>query len=318
MKKVQLAGTGEKVSAICMGTMYFGSKVPERVSFELLDYYTNQGGDFLDTANKYASWIPGFKGGESEELIGKWMKERNNRDELFLTSKVGFAYGWFPQNLKRDTIISECEKSLKRLGVETIDLYFAHTFDVNIPEAEIMESFRLLKKSGKIRFVGASNFTLGRLAIANNAAELSGWEGFIALQQRHSYIQPWLGASFGTQLVLTPDHLEYCKMKGITMMGYTPLLGGAYVCKDMVLPLQYQNVENAQRLKILNELSTEIGATPNQLVLAWMMQNDPVVLPIVSASSLAHLRENLRAAELVITPEQITLLNNNPDALLIN
>lgn len=315
MKTAPLANTGESVSVVSLGTMYFGSKVPERDSFALLDYYTNQGGNFLDSANKYASWVPGFKGGESEELIGKWMKERNNRNELFLTSKVGFAYGLVPQSLKREIIISECEKSLKRLGVETIDLYFAHTFDVNIPEAEIMESFRLLKQSGKIRFAGASNFTTGRLAIANNAADQSGWEGFIALQQRHSYIQPWLGASFGTQLVLTPDHLEYCRIKGMAIMGYTPLLGGIYGQRELWIPQQYENVKTTERLKILNELAFEIGATPNQLVLAWMFQNNPPVLPIISAGSLSHLKENLGAAELVLLPEQIIRMNNNPDSI---
>ena len=112
----------------------------------MLDYYSEKSGSFLDSANKYASWVAGFKGGESEELIGEWIKQRGNRDELFLSSKVGFPYGNIPCSLKKDIIISECERSLRRLGVETIDLYFAHSYDPLTKPDEVMSAFIRLKE----------------------------------------------------------------------------------------------------------------------------------------------------------------------------
>jgi len=141
-----------------LGTMYFGSRVDERASFDILDCYVAHGGTFLDSANKYASWVPGFQGGESECLIGRWMKDHGNRHQLFITSKVGFPYDNIPRSLKKETIVSECEKSLTRMGVDAIDLFFAHAFDeATLPE-ETMEAFYQLIKSGKIRFAGASNY----------------------------------------------------------------------------------------------------------------------------------------------------------------
>jgi len=146
MEKVELGQTRELISCMGLGTMYFGSRVDEETSFKLLNKYVESGCSFLDTANKYASWIPGFQGGESESLIGKWMKQKNNRQNMFITSKVGFPYGNIPRSLKKEIIILECEKSLKRLGVEVIDLYFAHAFDNNTPQEETMEAFHSLKK----------------------------------------------------------------------------------------------------------------------------------------------------------------------------
>lgn len=141
MQKVKLGNTKTKISCMGLGTMYFGSKTDESTSFALLDKYIEWGGSFLDSANKYASWVPGFKGGESECLLGRWMKQRGNRQQVFISSKVGFPYGEIPRSLKKDIIISECEKSLKRMGTETIDLYFAHAHDAETPVEEIMEAF---------------------------------------------------------------------------------------------------------------------------------------------------------------------------------
>lgn len=122
IRKIILGSTIQVISCIGLGTMYFGSKTDEHNSISLLDLYTEYGGNFLDSANKYASWVPGFQGGESEMLIGKWMKQRQNRQQMFIASKVGFPYGNIPRSLEKKIIISECERSLKRLVVETIDL----------------------------------------------------------------------------------------------------------------------------------------------------------------------------------------------------
>ena len=188
MRKITLGKTGIEISVLGLGTMYFGSKLDERTSFRLMDLYQEHGGNFLDSANKSASWLPGCKGGESEMLISKWLKQRGRAADLVIATKVGFPYGDVPRSLKKEIIISECELSLRRLGVECIDLYFAHAYDPDTPIEETMEAFHQLKKAGKIRYVGASNYMAWRLEEANSLAELKDWEEFCCLQQRHTYV----------------------------------------------------------------------------------------------------------------------------------
>ncbi len=313
IRKIELGKTGEKISCMGLGTMYFGTKVEERTSFDLLDFYTEQGGTFLDSANKYASWVPGFQGGESEKLIGKWIREKGNRKDVFITSKVGFPYGDVPRSLKREIIISECERSLKRFDAETIDLYFAHAYDAMTPVEETMEAFYLLKKSGKIRFAGASNFYGWQLFEANAIAQQQGWEGFCCIQQRHTYLEPTLRADFGTQLLLTPEILELCQTKNIAMMAYSPLLGGVYVRNDHLIPIQYQSKLNEFRLIQLREVAGELQVSPNAVVLAWMMQSSPLIIPMVTGSKVAQLEENLIAASITLSKEQLDRLNQKFD-----
>lgn len=309
MENVRLADTNVQISQIGLGTMYFGTRVNDQISFNLLDYYSEQGGSFLDSANKYASWVPGFQGGESEKLIGKWMKERGNRNDLFITSKVGFPYGEILRSLNREIIVCECEKSLKRMGVETIDLYFAHAFDDATPLDETMEAFFQLKKSGKIRYAGASNFYGWQLSEANSAASRQGWEGFCCLQQRHTYLDPGLRTDFGTQLLLTPEIQKLCAERKITLMAYSPLLGGAYVRDERGIPVQYQSVVNDFRLTILGEVANELQVSANAVVLAWMMQSSPRIIPMVTGSSVSQLKENLIASSVALSKEQFERLN---------
>ncbi|WP_066631048.1 aldo/keto reductase [Labilibacter marinus] len=309
MQKVQLGKTEETISIMGMGTMYFGTKVDKKTSFELLDRYVEVGGNFLDSANKYASWVPGFNGGESELLLGEWMKARNNRADMFITSKVGFPYEDIPRTLKKEVIISECERSLKRLGVDTIDLFFAHAYDVNTPIEESMEAFNLLKEQGKIRHIGGSNFPSWRLEQASNCAQQNGWDSFTCLQQRHTYLSPNLRAPFGNQLLITPEIEDYSQANGLTLMGYSPLLSGAYSKDDVEIPLQYQSAIADSQLKTLKEIAQEQNCSSNQLVLAWMLHSVPQVLPIVAASRMEQLNENLEAKDIVLSAEQMERLN---------
>jgi aryl-alcohol dehydrogenase-like predicted oxidoreductase len=309
MRKVKLGMTDAEVSCISLGTMYFGSQMDEATSFTILDHYVSQGGSFIDSANKYASWIPGFQGGESETLIGKWMKLKGNRQNLFITSKVGFPYGDIPRSLKKEVIISECEKSLKRLDIETIDLYFAHAFDSETPIEESMEAFYQLRKAGKILYVGASNYYGWQLSGANMVAQNQGWEGFCCLQQRHTLLDSGLRAHFGSQLVLTPEIQEFCKEKNITLMAYSPLLSGAYVRSDVPIPVQYQSSINDKRLEVLKGIASDLNTSVNAIVLAWMMQSSPLVIPVVGGSSVAQMEENLSSLSLILTGEQMNHLN---------
>lgn len=305
MEKIELGKTGVSVSCIGLGTMYFGTRVGEQDSFKIIDHYVEHGGSFFDSANKYASWEPGFSGGESEHLIGRWLRQRNNRKEVFIASKLGFPYGDIPRSLRKEIIVSECEKSLKRLGIEVIDLYFAHAYDSDTPVDESMEAFYLLKRQGKIRYAGASNHYAWQVVEANMAARRSGWEGFCCIQQRHSYLEPSLRANFGNQLLYTPELQFLCQEKGITPMAYSPLLGGAYVRDDRLFPVHYESATNDFRLRQLKRLAAEMNMSSNALVLAWMLHDAPRVMPIVAASSVPQLQENLEALTVSLTREQI-------------
>jgi aryl-alcohol dehydrogenase-like predicted oxidoreductase len=170
MRTVPLGNTGVEVSAFCLGTMYLGSREDKATSYRLLDQYVEAGGSFLDTANTYARWMPGCAGGESETLLGAWMRERKNRSRLFVATKVGFAYPGVERGLRAHQIQTECEKSLQRLRTDTIDLCQAHVDDRNTPMEETLEAFDRLVRAGKVRFVGASNFAVWRLEEAHGSA----------------------------------------------------------------------------------------------------------------------------------------------------
>lgn len=300
--------TDLNVSEYCLGTMYFGTKVGKSTSFRLLDIFAGMGGNFLDSANKYASWVPGFSGGESETVIGQWLKTRN-RPDFIVTSKVGFPYGDIPRSLKSGIIISECEKSLERLGCDYIDIYFAHTQDSDTPAEESMEAFYRLVKAGKVRYAGASNHDIAGLSEAGAAAENHGYSRFIILQQRYSILQPYMGADFGTQTVLTPEQYGYCRRNGIALMAYSPLLGGIYGQDNLELPIQYDSVHNRKILSVIREYAHRSGCGASRLVLSGISQYHGII-PIVAASSEEHLVESLTPADRCTVKEMMEKIGN--------
>jgi aryl-alcohol dehydrogenase-like predicted oxidoreductase len=308
MKKVELGNTTEQISCMGLGTMYLGTKVEEQTSFNILDCYTGYGGSFLDTANKYANWVPGFEGGESEQLLGKWMKQRGNRQSLFVASKVGFPYVDIPRSLKKEIILSECEKSLKRLDIETIDLYYAHAYEAETPPEEFMEAFYLLRKAGKIRFAGASNFHAWQLAEANQVAKEQGWEGFSCIQQFHTYLQPALWAGFGNQQILTPEMQEFCSVRKLSIVAYSPLISGAYVRNDVHFPEQFRGQDTDRKLDILRTVAIELGVSNNVVVLAWMMQDRSQIIPLIAGSTVSQIEENLKSLSVTLSTIQLKQL----------
>ncbi len=310
MKTVILGTSGASVSQMGLGAMFMGTRTERTLSLALLDRYLAAGGSFIDTANIYAAWVSGFRGGESEELLGEWMRQRHNRSRLFLATKVGFGYPGVEQGLKAAQIEAECEKSLKRLAIDTIDLYYAHVDDRTTGQEESLEAFRRLVGSGKVRFVGASNFRAWRLAEAQGLART--WGGYCCVQQRHTYLRPRPGASFGPQISADDELLDYCRARGVTLLAYSPLLGGAYTRADRPLPEQYRGADSEERLARLAKLAREVGATENQVVLAWMMRSRPAVIPVMAASTVEQLTENLGALELALTPEEIEFLEVGP------
>jgi aryl-alcohol dehydrogenase-like predicted oxidoreductase len=309
METIDLAGV--QVSALCFGAMRLGTLQDEKQSVALLDRYVEAGGTFIDTANNYSFWYPGGKGGESETVLGRWMRARGNRSRLFLASKVGFNTPELGHSLSRRTINAEVEKSLRRLGTETIDLYYAHKDHRPDPLEETLEAFDALKRFGKIRFAGCSNTVAWRIERARDISRERGWLGYCCVQQRHSYLRPAPGASFGNQLAADESLLDCCREDpGFRLLSYSPLLAGAYTRTDKPVPFQYRGADTDARLATLRAVAAEVGATPNQVVLAWLLRGSPRVLPVFSASSLEQMDENLGALALRLTAQQIDRLTS--------
>jgi aryl-alcohol dehydrogenase-like predicted oxidoreductase len=311
MKTVYLGNTGVKVSALCLGAMYFGTRNDETASFRLLDQYVAAGGSFIDTANIYAHWVQGFQGTESEALLGRWMKSRKNRAKMFIASKVGFEIPplGVPRSLGKRWIEGECEKSLQRLGCETIDLYYAHQDDRSTPMEEVLEAFDRLVKAGKVRFIGASNFTAWRLEEARWTSLSHGWSEYCAIQQRHTYLRSKPGSSFFPQLAANEDLFDYCRNRKITLLAYSALLSGAYSRPERSIDEGYQGEDTQKRLAALNATAKDKGVTVNQVILAWMLHGNPSVLPLIAASSEAQLQENLQALDIDLSIEEMERLD---------
>ena len=315
MRKLKLGCSGVEVSELCYGTDLIGSKIDRETSFRLLDLFRESGGTFIDTGNFYAAWLPGCKGGESETTIGLWMKERGNRHELAIASKLGFDYPGCQGGLSAAELERECEKSLKRLGTDRLDLYYAHRDDCQTPVEETMEAFDRLIRAGKVRAIGAGNLPAWRIAEANAVARAHGWAGYSAVEQRHTYLRPRHGADFGPQICITEDLKGYCGGRNITLIGYSILLQGAYMRDDRPVPMQYAGVDADARLEALRCVAGETGAALNQVVIAWMRQSNPPVLPIIAGSEPGQVAENIAALGVTLSANQMRRLDvaGNPD-----
>ena len=315
MKTVELGRSGVAVSTLCMGSDLIGSRIEPRDAFQLLDLFRENGGTFIDTGNFYSAWIPGCQGGESETTIGRWMKDRGVRDRMAIATKLGFDYPGSPGGLSAAEIERECEKSLRRLQTDRVDLSYAHRADPETPIEETMEAFHRLVRAGKVRAIAASNLRVWRIAEANAASRVHQWTSFCAVEQRHTYLRPRHGADFGPQLCINDDLKDYCGANGLTLIGYSVLLQGAYTRQDRALPAQYAGPEACERLDVLRAVAAELDVTLNQLVIAWMLHSDPPVLPIVGGSRVEQLAENMAALRIRLSEEQMARLDQagNPD-----
>lgn len=312
MKTTTLGNSGVQVSSLCLGTMYFGSKVDEETSFALLDQYWDAGGRFLDTANVYARWITGFQGGESEALLGRWLAARGYGGKAFIASKVGFPTP--VDDLKfgaaRSQIERAVEASLRRLGVERIDLYYVHGDDRQAPLAERLEAFTRLRDAGKIGEAGASNFRAWRLEEAHGLCSANGWLDYCCVQQRFSYVRAQRGAYYDPHVEADDAELDYYRNRGLTLLAYSPLLSGAYTRSDRSFPNQYEGPDTDARMGALAKAAEATGATANQVVLAWMLQSDPPVIPVIGMSTSDQLGELLGAIDVKLSPEQCAELSD--------
>ncbi|MBI5032184.1 MAG: aldo/keto reductase [Chloroflexi bacterium] len=310
MRTVPLANT--RVSAMCLGAMYMGWRTPAEIAIRLLDQYVAAGGTFIDTANVYGRISTNTErvGCISENLLGQWMRERRNHGQLFIATKVGASYIGVEAGLRASQVIGECEKSLKRLGIETIDLYYAHIDDRNTSQEETLEAFDQLVRSGKVRNIGASNFLAWRLEQARWISRTQGWAEYVCIQQRHSYLRPVHGADTAPQVVVNRDLLDYCQTHNVALLAYSPLVSGVYAHPEKPLSPVYAGRDGEARLRVLRRVARELNATPNQIVLAWMMHSTPTVVPIFAASNPEQMTENLGALNLQLDADTMRRLDD--------
>ncbi len=320
MKNIQLGHSGLEVSELCLGCMYFGWREPRSQSFERLDQYVAAGGNFLDTANIYAGHflktkdyygqdIDSYEDGASERLLGEWLQRHQNRHGLILASKVGFPYPRVPYGTSAAQIKAECDKSLRRLGTDYLDLYYLHTDDLNTPMEESLGALNDLVQAGKVRQIGASNFPAWRLERALQISRRHGWAEYCCVQQRYTYLRPKSGWDFGGQKSVNDDLLDFCRDTGLTLLAYSPLLRGSYVNAAKPLMDQYVGPDSAARLQALDEIARETGATKNQLVYYYLMHADPPAIPLVASSTADQFNEALGTLDLQLAAEQMKRLS---------
>jgi Predicted oxidoreductases (related to aryl-alcohol dehydrogenases) len=306
-----------EVSVLSLGAMLFGSLTDEATSFAILDRYVEAGGTFIDTSDNYAFWVNGGQGGESEELLGRWRRSRGVGDEIVIATKVGArplapgtSYTDNPEGLSAKVIRESVERSRERLGVEKLDLLYAHIEDPRVPLRETVETFAELVAEGTVGLLGVSNHWSWRVERARNIAAAAGLPGYEVLQYQHTYLRPRGDmpselSQFGAPGYASSDLLAYVhENPELTLVAYSPLLKGAYVRPDKPLGKEFDHPGTQARQAALREVAEETGATINQVVLAWLMGHEVPAIPLVGASSLAQLEESLGALDLELTPEQ--------------
>ncbi|MBQ9783890.1 MAG: aldo/keto reductase [Clostridia bacterium] len=308
MKKILLPN-GLNVSEVALGAMMFGSTTSKKESYEVLDAYMDMGGNFIDTSNNYAHWAG--TGDESETLLGEWLRDRGCRDRVILATKVGFDRHGKGAGLKREQIEYWVDESLRKLGTDYIDLYYAHTDDPNTPIEETMETFHSLVKKGKVRALGSSNYDTWRLAEANMIASANGWTPYTAMQQRLSYLNPKFGEApkYAYNEVANRERLRFLCDKNMPLISYACLCKGAYEVPER-LPDEY---EGGTRLEFIRNMAAEKGVNPSALVVAWLTnlhrcKGFPRVIPLFSATP-EQLKQNLRGLELPLSDEELELMN---------
>ncbi|MEU0571612.1 aldo/keto reductase [Nonomuraea sp. NPDC005983] len=296
---------------IALGTIAFGTAVDERGTFAILDRFAEAGGTMLDTANNYPFWIEGRTGDESELAIGAWLAARGNRDQVFLSTKGG-ARPTVPgdttlgsaEGLSAPAVAKAVEGSLRRLGTDHIDVYWTHIEDRSVPFEETLGALNELAVAGKIRSAGASNMPTWRLERARNVSAAHGWLPYTYLQLRHTYLRPrpLTRLPESGHMLATDETLDYVRSEpDLTLWAYNTLMSGAYTRADRPIPEFYDHPGTARRLATLHEVAAELGATPNQVVLAWLLADGYV--PIVGVSTMAQLDEAIGATEVKLDDE---------------
>jgi aryl-alcohol dehydrogenase-like predicted oxidoreductase len=312
MELRRLGKTGLSIAPIVFGGNVLGWTADEKTSFAILDAFFDAGFNTIDTADVYSAWVPGNKGGDSEEIIGKWLKRgRVPRDKAVIVTKVGSEMGLGKKGLKAGYIAQAVEASLRRLQTDYIDLYLSHWPDPETPYEETLGAFATLKQQGKIRSIGCSNLDAGQLRASLTAAEKAGLSRYDVLQPEYNLYER---ASFEGPLA------ELCIAEDIGVITYFSLaagfLSGKYRTKadtegrareDRVA--QYLNDKGMRILGALDRVSKETGAKPAEIALAWLQRKPGVTAPIASATSLGQLDALINSAKLDLSLEAMSLLD---------
>lgn len=306
---------------MALGTMYFGTRVDERTAFSILDRYAELGGAFIDTSNNYSFWTSesGF-GGQSEALLGRWLAS-NPGVRVRLSTKVGAQptrVGGFPdhlEGLREDVVRGSMAKSLERLGIDGVDLYWAHVEDPAVPVEDLVETFGGLVRDGLTARWGVSNHPSWLLERIRATAEHTGLPQPTAYQERYSYLQPAGGMAVEGQPIplgmLSPDGLDFLRRNpSFDGWVYTATLQGRYDRTDRPLETEYRHPGTERRLAALTRVATARGLRPGQVVLAWLTSGRPTLTPIVGVSSVEQLEQAVEGASIILTEDELTSLDS--------
>ena len=316
MQKRKLGRSGLETAAFSLGGNVFGWTADQAVSFGLLDRAVEAGVSLIDTADVYSAWAPGHKGGESETVIGAWLKARGPavRAKVLIATKVGMLAG--RAGLKKANILAACDDSLRRLGVDVIDLYQAHRDDADTPLEETLEAFGALIKAGKVRAIGASNFSAERLRAALDVSARHRLPRYETLQPLYN-----LSDRAGFEGPLQ----DLCAKEEIGVIPYYGLASGFLTGKyrseaDFTKSVRggrmgnYLNARGKRILAALDEVAGSLRATPAQVALAWLMTRTPIAAPIASATRVEQLDELLGALTLQLSPAHFATLEEGSRA----
>ena len=315
MEKRRLGNSGIEVAPLALGGNVFGWTVDEARSFELLDAFVDAGFNLIDTADVFSRWAPGNKGGESEAIIGKWLKRTKKRNRAILATKVGMEMGPGKKGLSRNYIFAAVEDSLKRLATDYIDLYQSHTDDLETPLEETLEAFTELIQQGKVRAIGASNFRGDRLSFA---LQVSAEHGYA----RYETLQPLYNLYDRSQYEAELEPV--CKQHRLGVIPYYSLASGFLTGKyrsesDLGQSARrgtvkkYLDDRGSKILTALDEVSMQYKATPAKVSLAWLMARPSITAPIASATSLGQLNDLVEATRLQLDDSAIQTLNRASD-----
>jgi aryl-alcohol dehydrogenase-like predicted oxidoreductase len=306
-----LGRSGLKIAPLVLGGNVFGWTVDENNSFTLLDAFVGAGFNCIDTADVYSRWAPGNRGGESETIIGKWLRARGNRSTVVIATKVGAEMGAGLKGLSARHIGEGVEASLKRLQTDYIDLYQSHMDDESVPLDETLEAFARLIEQGKVRAVGASNFRGSRLAAALRVSEQRNWPRYESLQPLYNLYDR---VDYETNLE------PVCVQQQLGVITYYSLasgfLTGKYRSADDLSKSprgfgikRFLNARGQRILAALDEIAAPLHATPTQIALAWLLTHASVTAPIASATSPQQLLDLVKGAQLQLEAAAIAQLN---------
>ena len=311
MEKMSLGTTGLQISPVVFGGNVFGWTLDEKESFKILDEIFKRGITTIDTADSYSHWAPGNSGGESETIIGNWLKERGNRDEIVLATKVGSNPGHEGRNVTKDYILKAAEDSLRRLKTDHIDLYFTHWDNEDTPVEETLEAYSQLIKQGKVLHIGASNLTPERIKASLKAAEEGGLPKYEVLQPEYSLVEKEKFES---------KYQPIAKAHNMGVLTYFSLASGFLTGKyrqpqDIKgsreeLIRKYFDEKGLKILQTLDMISENHGVSNAAVALRWLMQRPQVSAPIASATKEEHLKAFEEAVNMKLSRDEMERLNS--------